>query len=140
MELAARMGRNAKASVTVLHVIAPTPETEPPLHAKAAVTRIFKDPTQPTPVELRVIQDTSPASAVITAAAEFDLVIIGVADEWGLRAHRFGWRPERIAQESPTSLMIVRKSESRRASLPDAKGAENSAQNIVGGDRAKDGA
>jgi Kef-type K+ transport system membrane component KefB/nucleotide-binding universal stress UspA family protein len=109
MELAARMGRNAKASVTVLHVVAPTPGTEPPLHAKSAVTRIFNDPTQPTPVELRVIQDASPAGAVIRAAAEFDLVIIGVADEWGLRAHRFGWRPERISQESPTSLLIVSK-------------------------------
>jgi nucleotide-binding universal stress UspA family protein len=111
MELAARMGRNAKASVTVLHVVAPTPGVEPPLHAKTAASRIFNDPTQPVPVELRVIQDASPAGAVIRAAAEFDLVIIGVADEWGLRAHRFGWRPERISQESPTSLLIVSKSD-----------------------------
>jgi nucleotide-binding universal stress UspA family protein len=111
MELAARMGRNAKAKVTILHVIAPTPGVEPPLHAKTAVSRIFEDPTQPTPVELRVVSDASPANAVIRAAAEFDLVIIGVADEWGLRSHRFGWRPERISQQSPTSLLIVRKAE-----------------------------
>jgi nucleotide-binding universal stress UspA family protein len=111
MELAARIGRNSRASVTVMHVVAPTPGAEPPLHAKTAVTKIFQDPTQPSPVELRVVKDSSPAGAVITAAAEFDLVIIGVADEWGLRSHRFGWRPERIAQESPTSLLIVRKSD-----------------------------
>jgi nucleotide-binding universal stress UspA family protein len=111
MELAARMGRNAKASITVMHVVAPTPGVEPALHAKTAVTRIFHDPTQPTPVELRVVRDSSPAGAVISAAVDFDLVIIGVADEWGLRAQRFGWRPERLAGESPTSLLIVRKAE-----------------------------
>jgi nucleotide-binding universal stress UspA family protein len=113
MDLAARMGRNAKASVTVLHVVAPKPGGEPPLHAKSAVTKVFQDPTQPTPVELRVVYDASPADAVLKAAADFDLVLIGIADEWGLRSHRFGWRPERIAQESPTSLLIVRKAEAR---------------------------
>ena len=118
MELAARIGRHAKASVTVLHVVAPAPGMEPPLHAQTAVTRIFQDPTQPTPVELRVVYDASPAGAVTGAAADFDLVIIGVADEWGLRSHRFGWRPERIAQESPTSLLIVRKSDLARSATP----------------------
>lgn len=120
MNLAARMGRNAKASVTVMHVVAPTPGSEPPLHAKTAVTRIFQDPTQPTPVELRVVQDASPASAVIRVAADFDLVIIGVADEWGLRAQRFGWRPERIGQESPTSLLMVRKAKTSETAVQPA--------------------
>jgi Kef-type K+ transport system membrane component KefB/nucleotide-binding universal stress UspA family protein len=120
MELAARMGRNAKAGVTVLHVVAPTPGTEPSLHAKSAVTRVFQDPTQPTPVELRVVYDHSPANAVLAAAAEFDLVIIGVADEWGLRSQRFGWRPERVAQENPSSLLIVRKAERQSSATPEA--------------------
>ena len=38
-----------------------------------------------------------------------DLVIIGVAEEWGLESHLFGWRPERIARDCPSSLLIVRK-------------------------------
>lgn len=36
-------------------------------------------------------------------------MVIGVSEEWGLAPHRFGWQPERIASESPTSLLIVRK-------------------------------
>jgi Kef-type K+ transport system membrane component KefB/nucleotide-binding universal stress UspA family protein len=109
MRLAERMGRNAKAAVTVLHVVAAQLGSEPPLHARTAVNKIFADPTQPTPVELRVVHDPSPASAVIQASDQFDLVLIGVADEWGLRSHRFGWRPERIAQACPKSLLIVRR-------------------------------
>jgi nucleotide-binding universal stress UspA family protein len=42
-------------------------------------------------------------------AAGFDLVILGIAEEWGLESHLFGWRPERIARDSPASLMIVRR-------------------------------
>ena len=38
-----------------------------------------------------------------------DLVVIGVSEEWGLESHLFGWRPERIAQGCPTSLLIVRR-------------------------------
>ncbi|HSU66081.1 MAG TPA: hypothetical protein VLJ39_04385, partial [Tepidisphaeraceae bacterium] len=40
--------------------------------------------------------------------ADFDLVVIGVAQEWGLESQLFGWRPERIAAGTPTSLLIVR--------------------------------
>ena len=43
------------------------------------------------------------------ASTLFERVIIGVAEEWGLESHLFGWRPERIARDCPTSLLIVRK-------------------------------
>jgi len=36
-------------------------------------------------------------------------VIIGVAAVWGLESHLFGWRPERIARECPSSMLIVRR-------------------------------
>lgn len=107
MQLAGRFARNARAQVTVLHVTPPT-RGEPPLNARAAVDRVFNDPTQPLPVQMRVMESADPVGTVIEQAADFDLVVIGVAEEWGLASHPFGWRPERIAAASPTSLLIAR--------------------------------
>ena len=110
MELASRIGRNTGASVTVLHVV-PTMRGNAnvrTMDVKGAVDRVFHDPSQPAPVEFRVVPDDSPVAVVVRESAAFDLVIIGVAEEWGLESHLFGWRPERIARECPTSLMMVR--------------------------------
>jgi nucleotide-binding universal stress UspA family protein len=111
MELGDRIGRNAAAHVTVLHVI-PTMKGGANVRtqdAKGMMQRVFQDPAQPAPVEFRVIEDDSPVAAVVREAGAFDLVIIGVAEEWGLESHLFGWRPERIARDCPTSLMMVRR-------------------------------
>jgi nucleotide-binding universal stress UspA family protein len=106
LQLSSRLARHAKAAVTVLHVVAPgrtggngTGE---------AVRRAFDDASQALPVEVRLVDDASPVDAVLRAAHEFDLVVIGVSEEWGLESHLFGLRPERIAEASATSLLIVR--------------------------------
>ncbi len=112
MELASRMARNAEAQVTVLHVVPPLRgDASRQLDARGAVDRVFHDPTQPAPVTFRVIQDPSPVGVVLHQAPQFDLVVIGVAEEWGLESHLFGWRAERIARDCPTSMLIVRKYE-----------------------------
>jgi nucleotide-binding universal stress UspA family protein len=46
---------------------------------------------------------------VLREAQDADLVVIGVADEWGLESQLIGFRPQRIALECPRSLLIVRK-------------------------------
>ena len=107
IELAGRLARNAGAEVTVLHVTSPK-GGEPALNAKQAVEQAFNDPTQPLPVHLRVIESADPVGAVLEQACDFNLVVIGVAEEWGLEHHLFGWRPERIAAGCPTSLLLVR--------------------------------
>jgi nucleotide-binding universal stress UspA family protein len=109
LELARRLTRNVEAAVTVLHVVPTSSRAGQRLGAAEETTRVFQDPTQPVPVTFRVLPDDSPADAVIREAAGFDLVIIGVAKEWGLESHLFGWRPEKIAQSCPCSLLIVRK-------------------------------
>ncbi len=109
MELAGRMARKNNAEITVLHVV--QPNRDKPLDAQAAVDRVFADPAQPQPVTFRVVHHASPVDAVLRETAHYDLVVIGVAEEWGLESHLFGWRPERIARECPVSLMIVRKSQ-----------------------------
>jgi Kef-type K+ transport system membrane component KefB len=110
LELAGRIARNAPASLTVLHVVAPRrADDETVLHARSVVERAFADPTQPTPVHFQVIEDPSPVEAVIQQAKKYDLVVIGVEEQWGMASHLFGFRPERIARETTSSLLVVRK-------------------------------
>jgi Kef-type K+ transport system membrane component KefB len=110
LELAGRIARNSKASLTVLHVVPPKrAESDTVLHARSIVERTYSDPTQPTPVHFQVIEDLSPVEAVIHASAAYDLLVIGVEEQWGMQSQLFGFRPERIAREVTTSLLIVRK-------------------------------
>jgi Kef-type K+ transport system membrane component KefB len=110
MQLAARMARNIDAQVTVLHVVPPMRgQGGRGIGAKEAVDRAFAEPGHATPVTFRVIEDESPVGVVLHQAQNADLVIIGVAEEWGLESHLFGWRAQRIARDCPSSLLIVRK-------------------------------
>jgi nucleotide-binding universal stress UspA family protein len=110
MELARRIAQNADAKIVVLHVVPPKRgSTEETMGAKKEVDRVFEEPGQASPVTFRVMEDPSPVTAVLREAKDADLVIIGVAEQWGLESQLFGWRPQRIAQECPTSLLIVRR-------------------------------
>jgi Kef-type K+ transport system membrane component KefB len=110
LDLAGRIARNSQAALTVLHVVPPQrAATDTVLHARSIVDRTFADPTQPTPVHFEVIEDGSPVDAVIRNSAQYDLLVIGVEEQWGMQSQLFGFRPERIARETGTSLLIVRK-------------------------------
>ncbi len=111
LDLASRLARNgpSTAEITVLHVVPPRRREGRQLDTQGAVDRAFNDPTQPAPVHVRVVENASPVDAVLQAAKDFDLVVIGVSEEWGLASHLFGWRPERIVDAVPVSMLIVRK-------------------------------
>ena len=85
--------------------------SETVLGAQAEVDRVFKEPGQVQPVQFKVVPHESPVDAVLAEAEaeEVDLVVIGVSEEWDLESQVFGFRPQRIALECPTSLLIVRK-------------------------------
>jgi nucleotide-binding universal stress UspA family protein len=124
LELAGRIARNAMAEVTVLHVVPPDQaggkDLAVPNSARGVVARVFSDPTQPAPVHFRVVPDESPVEAVLRESAGFDLIVVGLGEEWGLESHRFGLRPERIAEGSSCSLLLVRRREGGRPDSPDA--------------------
>ncbi len=109
--LAARMARSTDALVTVLHVVPPIRGQEGgnSLSVKGVVDRAFQEPGENIPFTFRVVEDESPVGVVLHQAQNNDLVIIGVAEEWGLESHLFGWRAQRIARDCPSSLLIVRK-------------------------------
>jgi Kef-type K+ transport system membrane component KefB/nucleotide-binding universal stress UspA family protein len=110
LELAGRIARNANAQLTILHVVPPRrAESDEVLHARSVAEKTFAEPGAELPMNFKVIEDPSPVNAVIRAAAEYDLVVIGVEEQWGIQSHLFGWRPERIAHDISKSLLIVRK-------------------------------
>ncbi len=109
LEVAGQIGRSAKAKVTVLHVVEPGRPAKIKPGAEEAVGKTHHDPSQPEPVVFKVVEDVSPVDAVIREAAAYDLVVIGVAEEWGLESGVFGIRGERIAHETATSMLIVRR-------------------------------
>jgi Kef-type K+ transport system membrane component KefB/nucleotide-binding universal stress UspA family protein len=111
MDLAGKIGRNITAAITILHVVAPNRQSDKEkLHAKTTVDQTFNDPAQPTPVTFRAIEDESPVDCVLRESAAFDLVVIGIGEEFGLESHLIGFKPERIAQECKKSMLIVRRS------------------------------
>jgi Kef-type K+ transport system membrane component KefB/nucleotide-binding universal stress UspA family protein len=105
MELANRMATRLEAAVTILHIVGVGDRTK--LGARDLVERTFP-PAQHPPVTFRVVEDESPVDVVLRESPGFDLVVIGVAEEWGLESRLIGLRPERIARECPASLLIVR--------------------------------
>jgi Kef-type K+ transport system membrane component KefB len=109
MELAARIVRNTSAQATILHVVPPmTPSAPKSAEAKRTMEKIFDSPAACASVGFQVVEDSSPVGVVLHQARDYDLVIIGVAEEWGLESRLFGWRPEKIARDCPASLLIVR--------------------------------
>jgi nucleotide-binding universal stress UspA family protein len=112
MELAARMARSVEVHVTVLHIVPPMRGRDPRGVAavRTMVDEVFHDAAHKAGVTFRLIEDESPVGVVLHQSQTADLVIIGVAEEWGLESHLFGWRPERIARDCPSSLLLVRKS------------------------------
>lgn len=109
LRVAERMNRLSGAAVTVLHVVAPNRTDAQKIDAKSTVDQTFLQPSAANAVTLKVVIDEYPVDALLKECPDHDLVIIGVDESLGLESHLFGWRPQRIADESPTSLLIVRK-------------------------------
>jgi nucleotide-binding universal stress UspA family protein len=110
LDLASRLGRHGGAEVTVLHVTSKDRAAARPPSAAGEVQRVFRDPSQPVPVQFRVIEADDPVEAVVRAAAGFDLMVVAAAEEWGTESHRFGFHTERIAEGSTCSLLLVHRS------------------------------
>ncbi len=118
VELAARIAQNSGAQAVILHVVPPmTASAGKSAEAKRVVERIFESHASAASASFQVVEDSSPVGVILHRARDFDLVIIGVAEEWGLESRLFGWRSEKVARDCPASLLIVRSS-ARTQDLP----------------------
>jgi len=101
--LAQQVARAPAAEITVLHVVPP---------GDTGGRGELGDPRELISgnVRLQVAESDDPLGATVQEARRgYDLVIIGVAEAWGLEPGSFGHRYERLASECPASLLIVRK-------------------------------
>jgi nucleotide-binding universal stress UspA family protein len=104
---AARLAGVHKANLTLLHVIHPGHATRVEIEARNVLETQLPEPMTGRTTFLRAIESSDPVQTVIDAAAPFDLTVLGVGSEWHVSPHVFGLRPERIAMECPSSLLIV---------------------------------
>jgi Kef-type K+ transport system membrane component KefB/nucleotide-binding universal stress UspA family protein len=109
LRLAVRLAARAGADLTLLHVVHPG-RTKPRLEreARQLLDTVAPEPMTGHQVRLLVIETDRTVDAVLGEAAQHDLTVLGVGDEWQLAPHLFGLRSERVATENPSSLLIVR--------------------------------
>jgi APA family basic amino acid/polyamine antiporter len=55
-----------------------------------------------------VILDTDIVDAIVRAAEDHDLIVLGASNEWFLRKRLFGSIPDQIANNAPVSVLMVR--------------------------------
>jgi Kef-type K+ transport system membrane component KefB/nucleotide-binding universal stress UspA family protein len=113
LELASAIARSGGATVTVLHIVPPTGDSSAMprqrRNAGEVTSRVFNDPTQSGKVTFRVMETSDPIATVLTHCAQFDLMLIGATEEWGLASQFFSLRTDRIASQCTTSMLIVRR-------------------------------
>lgn len=113
LELASSIARHARAAVTLLHIVppddAPDADGRQRGRARAVAEHVLADPTQPVPITFKVLASREPIDTVLEHCPRFDLVVVGVAEELGLKSQLFGWNAERLARDCPTSILIVRR-------------------------------
>jgi Kef-type K+ transport system membrane component KefB len=106
LKLARRLLRQAGAEVTLLHITSPERPPEG-ASARSRVEDLF--PEESGRVRLQVVAHASPEEAALEESRKgYDLVVVGVGAEWGLESHPFGLHRERIIEDAPASLLIVR--------------------------------
>lgn len=98
LRLAARLAARVDAGLTVLHVMKDDGTERSAASGDLPATAVVRT--------AKAAQ--GPVDAVIAEAASHDLVVLGVGDDWQLAPHAFGLRPERIVNETPASLLVVR--------------------------------
>lgn len=106
LDLARRLSARDGVEISLLHVVRPDrqaedlrlgfPEAQETLDAEG--------------IRLRVMEHTDAQEALVEEARrDYDLVIVGAAEDWGLKPTLFSRHHEALARNCPASLLIVRK-------------------------------
>jgi nucleotide-binding universal stress UspA family protein len=114
----ARRMTTSNAEVTILHVIKPGRMEGERLGAQQEIDETFAEggPWNRTSVRMKLVSHEKPAVAAVEEAGRgYDLVIVGAGHEWGLERRLFGLAPELMVERCPTSLLLVRQYDARRA-------------------------
>jgi APA family basic amino acid/polyamine antiporter len=61
--------------------------------------------------EINVVMEIDIVRAIVHAAADHDLIVMGASNEWTLRRWLFGSIPDKVANRAPASVLMVRSKE-----------------------------
>jgi nucleotide-binding universal stress UspA family protein len=100
------MSTTGALEITILHVVPPGRSTNDP-RLGLTDTREMLDADG---VRLKVVESANPQDAVLQESyQDYDLVVIGVSEEWGLQPTLFSRRHEELARSCPASMLMIRK-------------------------------
>jgi nucleotide-binding universal stress UspA family protein len=109
LTIAGRLADVSGADVTILHVIPPTAADEPGADRAGEGDTLPDGRPLPEGVRLLVVESRHPLDTLVEIArGEFDLVVAGASELWGLEPSLFSRRHERLARECPAAVLIVR--------------------------------
>jgi Kef-type K+ transport system membrane component KefB/nucleotide-binding universal stress UspA family protein len=115
LRIAERMAETTGAELTILHVVDPASNPGGDGLRDSGLAENFPDN-----VVLLVVSHADPLEALVEVAREeYDLIVVGVSEAWGLEPSPFTIRHERLAEQAGASLLIVR---GYTAPEPGAKG------------------
>jgi Kef-type K+ transport system membrane component KefB/nucleotide-binding universal stress UspA family protein len=119
LALAHQIAVNIDAQVTVLHIVKPKNSGTPDSGVKTQINESAREDViraggiEDFPeerIKLRVVESNTPLDTTMKIAnRNFDLVVVGLSETWGLEPSLFSKRHERLARECPASLLILRK-------------------------------
>ena len=117
LTLAHQIAANVDATVTLLHIVKPKEngkisQGENPGMKNGSneldIGGIEEFPEDH--LKLQTVESNSPVdTAIKIAKGDYDLVVVGFSETWGLEPSLFSKRHERLARECPASLLILRK-------------------------------
>ena len=121
---AERLGRLPGVQVTILHVVKPNrTEGDTRVGVQSAVEREFPGAAAHENIRMRIVESDSPADLVVEESYRYDLMILGITDQWNLQGSRTG-KSESVAQLANCSLLIVHANPMAPVVRSEAKGAE----------------
>lgn len=103
-----RLGRLPGVRVTILHVVKPNRgEGDARLAVAAAVDKEFPGTAAQGGVRVQVMESAAPIDLVVEESRRYDLMILGLTDQWNLQNVPIFGKHETVAQRAQCSLLIV---------------------------------
>ena len=111
LTLAHQIAVNTNAFVTVLHIVRPkTTESTDSSQTNNSIRNELIENFQDDHIKLQLVESDSPLDTAIEISKQnYDLVVVGFSETWGLEPSLFSKRHERLGRECPASLLILRK-------------------------------
>ena len=104
---AERLARLNGVQVTILHVVKPNrSDSDQRVGVQALVEKEVPGSNAHDNIRMRIVESESPADLVVEESYRYDLMILGIADQWNLQGSRMGGN-ESVAQLANCSLLIV---------------------------------